>query len=616
MKTRYVSVITVALAMLVISGCTVAPVIENVEPHRSPSTGVESGFSAEFVGRIDGSTATIPLVRTALQLLRGTDDGMHFNKTIEAYDNLIAGDKDIIFVTPPSVEELASASEAGVELEVIPIVKDALVFLANKANPVDGLTGQQVKDIYTGKTTNWKQVGGKNKSIIPYQRQVNSGSQTLFLQLAMGDTKPMDAPQGYYILDMSGLVDHVVEYDNSEQALGYSVFYFTQEMYVKESVKLLAIDGVVPSSETIADGSYAYLSNYYAVMRKSEPSESVARQLVEWCLTDEAQQLFSSMSYVPLDPRNIVPPVSGYGYQGSTPENTTQSSGTGGPAGWKAPYDGALEPNHEGVRVDSTGNLSSAKVPGNPKVEDAINDWLSEITQGTMRMPEAYGGETKPVRDLLQVSVHHEDNYSYRALIRLSDGHRMQLSDFFYDGVNYIDFINRTLLNEAANQHLVEIDYERIGPFTGLPAHTLDFSMSERGLTMFFAFAPSNPFLADPDAGYRIHVELNLPYDLSPYGYLWQTTRVQVNGKVSQHVVSNYQGVNPKDAKINAAVDAWVAKQTGNGQAVVGVDFDSQYMAEAGGNNDNKPAVLVVWALPNRYELSAAFDWSTLKKIS
>jgi len=619
MKIKYVGIITVALVGLVISGCASEP-SGWTTPSAAPTV-ARPVLSEEFVERIDGSTATVPLMRSTLQLLRGTDSGMHFNKTIEAYDNLIAGNKDIIFATPPSKEERASARKAGVELEVTPLVKDALVFLVNKANPVDGLTRQQAKDIYRGKITNWSQVGGDDQAIIPYQRQVNSGSQTLFLELAMGGTKPMAAPLEYEIGAMEDLVDRMAIYDNAEQALGYSVFYFTQEMYVKDTVKLLAIDGVAPSTETIADGSYAYQSNYHAVMRKSEPADSVARQLVAWCLSDEGQKTFAAASYVPLELRNIVPPVSGYGYQGSTPENTTQSSGTGGPVGWRVPPKDESSPcvtHPQCMSIDETGTISIDILPEYPQLDASVHDWLDEITQGTQQLSPKVGGYASVTRDLFKVYLH-DKTYYLAALFRLSDGHRMELSDFFYDGVNYIDFINRTLLNNVANQSRFGDAGERIGPFTGLPSHTLDFSLKgggNGGLKLEFIFSEGNPFYANPrHPEFTTSVTLNLPFDLSPYGYFWQTRQVLVNGRSTQHIVSNYASVNPHDAQINATIDAWVAEQKGTGTASA-VFF---YMVAGNGHRgawSYAPVFSVTW-VPSKGEAATAyFSWETCKRIS
>jgi len=576
-------------------------------------------LSDDFVGRIDGSTVTIPLMTTALQLLRGTADGLHFNQTDQAYQNLIAGDKDVIFVTAPSPDELAAAQAAGVTLDVVPVVNDAMVFLVNTANPVANLTGQQVKDIYSGKITNWSQVGGSDQPIVAYQRPVNSGSQTLFLQLVMGDTAPVQAPDSYYVSDMEGLIDRVAAYDNSDQAIGYSFYYYAQDMYVKDSVRLLLVDGVAPSPQTIADGSYPYITSYFAVMRSDEPADSQARALVDWCLTDEGQQTFSAASYVPLDPSNVVPPVSGYGYDGSTPQNTTQSSGTGGPAGSKAQWGTATDPCdvRSCMPVDADGKIVYVKIPGYPQLQSAVIAWLLKATFGTMKVSPGSLVLEMVVRDLMQVWIHipgSDGSSDPSVMLRMSDGHPMVLSDYFYDGVNYIDFINRSLLNEGANQYFVICDGagdgdcngDRVGPFTGLPANTTDYDFNFT--TLAFQFPAGNPFLTsniyDP-----AQVQLLLPYDLSPYGITWQVRQISQNGRQVQHVVSNYASVNPHDALINQAIDNWVAKQKGDGLAGVSVAFD-QF-----GTNARLVFTLQWTSLGEGDDASAAFDWQTCQQI-
>jgi len=151
MKFRRIGLVALA-SIIWLSGCLHDSGLQPTEVTRTPV--VRPVIDEAFVRRIDGSTATIPMMTTALQLLRGTADGLHFNTTPNAYENLINGSKDIIFVTAPSSEELDLAASVGVELEVVPVVKDALVFLANTANPVDGLSDSQIKGIYTGQLRN------------------------------------------------------------------------------------------------------------------------------------------------------------------------------------------------------------------------------------------------------------------------------------------------------------------------------------------------------------------------------------------------------------------------------------------------------------------------------
>ena len=631
---------TLALAAaLLLSSCTSEVAPPPSSPSPSASALSRPVLSSDFVSRIDGSTATIPLMTAALRLLRGTDDGMHFNTTPDAYDNLIAGSKDVIFVTAPSQEELAAAQEAGVELEVIPVVKDALVFLVNTANPVDGLTQQQVKDIYSGKITNWSQVGGADEAIIPYQRQINSGSQTLFLQLAMGDTVPMDAPEEIRPGGMDGLIDVISVYDNSDQALGYSVFYYTQQMYVKDNVKLLAIDGVAPTTETIADGTFPYLTYYYAVVRKDEPADSTARQLIDWCLSDEGQQTFAAASYVPLDPSNIVPPDAGYGYDGSTAENTTQSSGTGGPVGQVAPFVADPCENDNCLLTDGNGEYRDIDIPGFPQATAAVKAWIEALPPVTpvvssdpnwgcsaevgYSISSGRGYNTNIGRGLLSVTRAASSNCTTlgqdTAVFRLADGHRMALSDFFYDGVNYIDFINRNLLNESTNQALVDTDDpggyivgERTAPFTGLPATTLRFDYNANGNQLTFYFPPDNPFLAANWSGVADGsvVPINLPSDLSPYGAAWQINPVQVGQYTIDHLNRNYQGVDPLDATINQAVDTWVTSQAKGKTAVMAVTFDSTGLKVWVGIAPDNPGAGTVEFLAN-----ATFDFETGQRL-
>ncbi|MBR2743663.1 MAG: substrate-binding domain-containing protein [Clostridia bacterium] len=265
----------------------------------------EYPFTADTYPKVDGSTATIPLSEQFFSDATGVSLGdastyIKHNTTHNAYVNLINGDCDIIFVTSPSEEEYALAAEAGVELEVHPVVNEGFIFMVNEKNPVDNLTREQIVAIYTDQITNWSEVGGEDKEIIAYQREVNSGSQTGFLDLVMGDVEPADAPTEKRIVGMGELVESISAYDNSDQALGYSYYFYVNEMYVREAAKLIAVDGVYPSPETIADGSYPYTTAYYAVIRADEPEDSPARTLLNWTLSEDGQKAAKEAGYVPL----------------------------------------------------------------------------------------------------------------------------------------------------------------------------------------------------------------------------------------------------------------------------------------------------------------------------
>jgi phosphate transport system substrate-binding protein len=123
-------------------------------------------FTPSTYPKVDGSTATIPLseqfAADSMGLKREeAATYIKHNTTHNAYVNLIEKKADIIFVTSPSEEEYELAKQAGVEFEIYPVVNEGFVFMVNKSNPVSSLTQQQIKDIYSGKINNWKEMTGR-----------------------------------------------------------------------------------------------------------------------------------------------------------------------------------------------------------------------------------------------------------------------------------------------------------------------------------------------------------------------------------------------------------------------------------------------------------------------
>lgn len=260
-------------------------------------------FTLDSYPRVDGSTATIPLseaIAAAVLNMKVEDVRPYIlhNKTHQAYVNLIEKRADIIFVTSPSVDEKELAETSGVTLEVIPVTSEAFVFLAHADNPVKGLTLSQIQDIYAGKITNWKEVGGADTPIIAYQRPNNSGSQTGFLDLVMKGLQPMNPPTERIIAGMGELIDAVASYNQEPDAIGYSYYYFVTDMWGNDDVKLLEVDGVYPDKKTISSGKYPINTAYYAVIRRDEQKDSPVRKLLAWILSAGGQQVVEGAGYV------------------------------------------------------------------------------------------------------------------------------------------------------------------------------------------------------------------------------------------------------------------------------------------------------------------------------
>ena len=269
---------------------------------------VEPILSVEDFPRTDGSTACIPLIAQIMADTTGMDletaqGCVSTNKTSWAWRNLglysdgESGTRLIIaYEASDSVKEELKTD--GKPLEQKAIGRDALVFIVNDANPVQSLTQQQLKDIYAGKITNWKDVGGDDLEIVPFQRGENSGSQTLFEKLLIQDGKLMDAPTELAPTEMGGLVDSIASYNNSANAIGFSVYYYIDQMYTQPGLRLLAVDGVTPSNDTIADQSYPLCNDFYAAIQQDSAADSPERKVYDWLSTDAGYQCIEKAGYV------------------------------------------------------------------------------------------------------------------------------------------------------------------------------------------------------------------------------------------------------------------------------------------------------------------------------
>ena len=170
----------------------------------------------------------------------------------------------MIFVAGPSQAQLEMAEAAGMEYHLTPIGREAFVFFVNSKNQVEGLTVEQVQGIYSGEITNWKELGGKNQKIRPFQRAANSGSQTA-LERLMGDIPIIEPEERDRIAGMGGIIREVASYKNYDNAIGFSFRFYSTEMVKNGDIRLLALDGVLPTKETIRDGSYPVSNRFFAV---------------------------------------------------------------------------------------------------------------------------------------------------------------------------------------------------------------------------------------------------------------------------------------------------------------------------------------------------------------
>ena len=222
--------------------------------------------------------------------------------THDAYMNLLEGKTDVIIASRDiSRNEKASSAELGVELETAPLAIDALVFIVNPKNPVKNLTADQVRKIYTGEITNWKEVGGVDHTITPYIRNADSGSQEKMETLVMDGLKMIEGTEGTYMYEIIGsqMASPYLQLEVDEYGIGYTPFFYCTAM-VRDlmRVDMLSIDGVMPSKETLRNNKYPFVSSIYAGVRKTEDHDSMAYKLYQFLFTKKGADMIDESGYI------------------------------------------------------------------------------------------------------------------------------------------------------------------------------------------------------------------------------------------------------------------------------------------------------------------------------
>lgn len=173
------------------------------------------------------------------------------------------------------------------------------MIIVNQANPVSGLTTDQIQQIYMARIGDWGEVGGEPGPIHPYVRPVNSGSQQLFDAIVMQGQPMAYWPEDRRPAFMGALIDMIRA---DPQAIGYSVFYWVTYQYPSTGYVVLPVDGVPPTATTIGDGRYPFASEVWVVTRANLDPQSLAGQLRAWMLSPDGQASVGRSGYVPVAP--------------------------------------------------------------------------------------------------------------------------------------------------------------------------------------------------------------------------------------------------------------------------------------------------------------------------
>ena len=262
---------TVALSAAVLAGCSGGAAEETVEGTVTTdgSTSMEKvigGLGEAFEEENPGVTSTY----------NPTGSGSGITAVTEGRCDIGLSSRDL------KDEELAQGLTETV------LAKDGIAIVVNPENKVEDLTVEQIADIFTGKITNWKEVGGDDAEIVLIGREAGSGTRDGFESI----TGTEEACQ--YRQELTSTGDVITTVAGNPAAIGYASL-----ASVQDSVKAVTVGGVAPTEETIADGSYAVQRPFILVTKEGEQLSDAAQAFFDYATSEAAHEIITSAGVVP-----------------------------------------------------------------------------------------------------------------------------------------------------------------------------------------------------------------------------------------------------------------------------------------------------------------------------
>jgi len=242
---------------------------------------------------IKGSTTVLPITQKVAEEYRkinrvaisieGSGSGNGIKALIEGSCNIANSSREM------KAEELTAAKDKGIEVKEITIAYDMIVPVVNPANSVKNLTMDQLKGIYDGSISNWKQLGGKNETIVVISRDTSSGTYEIWYEKVM---KKADVRKDALLQASNGAI--VSSVAGNPKAIGYVGFG-----YIDSSVKPIVVNSIVPTIENGKSAKYPVSRKLYMYV-DSKKVTSETQKLIDYILSDEGQKSVKDAGFIPL----------------------------------------------------------------------------------------------------------------------------------------------------------------------------------------------------------------------------------------------------------------------------------------------------------------------------
>lgn len=256
-------------------------------------------ISTLFVALLSGCTS-----QTKSQL--ATDGSTSMEKVIGALGEAFQNETKINFTYNPTgsssgikaVQEnrcdigLSSKAlkedEKNAKLSSFVLANEGIAVIVHKENPIENLTLEQIQKIYTGAISNWSELDGENKAIVLIGREAGSGTRDGFESI----TKTKNLCK--YRQELNATGDVITTVSQNPNAIGYASL-----AAIKDSVKVLKIDGKVASNESIKDGTYPLQRPFLLVTNANQPLSAEAEKFFEFIKTKKAKEIILNSGAIP-----------------------------------------------------------------------------------------------------------------------------------------------------------------------------------------------------------------------------------------------------------------------------------------------------------------------------
>ncbi|MCI5635818.1 MAG: phosphate ABC transporter substrate-binding protein [Sarcina ventriculi] len=238
---------------------------------------------------ISGSTSVGPLVELEEEEFEANNQGVtiEINQTGSS-----SGIKDTISgTTEIGMSSRELTNEESKNLKEVTIAVDGIGVVVNKNNPVKNLTLEQIKDIFTGKITNWSEVGGEDKEIVVVSREEGSGTRTAFQEILNYSTE--DTVKNAIVNNSTGATKVMVE--ENDNAIGYMSIG-----YIDDSIASVNVDGVESTADNVKSGEYKIQRPFLLVYKEGALSEE-GQEFIDFILSDKGQAIVAEENLVTVD---------------------------------------------------------------------------------------------------------------------------------------------------------------------------------------------------------------------------------------------------------------------------------------------------------------------------